>query len=146
MQWGYCFRFASRELGYQRLPLPAAVLQATLKLFRLGYKNLFMFQESPYHGSAIIRGFPVFCGVWHQVEDTLSRIQLSTISPHYLYFWQKLQLKWMEFVLMPYMKTMSTGWESFKHIKFLLLFPWKLVQVEFTSKTHLIFSNLSTTV
>ena len=31
MQRGYCFRFAGRDLGYQRLPSPAAVLRATLK-------------------------------------------------------------------------------------------------------------------
>ena len=30
LQWGYCFQFASWDLGYQRLPSPAAVLQVTL--------------------------------------------------------------------------------------------------------------------
>ena len=31
VQQGYCFRFAGRDLGYQRLPSPVAVLRATLK-------------------------------------------------------------------------------------------------------------------
>ena len=39
IRWGYCFRFAGRDLGYQRLPSPAAVLRATLKRKTL-YNNL----------------------------------------------------------------------------------------------------------
>ena len=37
VQQGYCFRFAGRDLRYQRLPSPAAVLRATLKRKALYY-------------------------------------------------------------------------------------------------------------